>query len=89
MEWKSVGEIASAILILGSTSFMIHRWVKERKAKKAGLQQNPKRCIDEANRITALEIGNARIGVEVSAIKEDVTEVKADVKTLLGLHLKR
>ena len=88
MEWKSVGEIASAVLVVGSTSFMVQRWWKERKAKKAGLPQNPKRCIDAEKRINSLEICSEKTGVEITAIKEDVKEVKADVKTLLTLHLK-
>lgn len=88
MDWATIGEIASAILLLGGTGYMVMRALKERKAKKVGLAANPTRCIEAEKRIHALEICSAETSVKLQGIDDKLDGVASDVKDLIKLHVK-
>lgn len=88
MTWATAGEIASAVLLLGGTFYMILRALRERRAKKSGLSANPTRCIEAEKRIHALEICSAETKVKLIDIDDKLDLVAADVKDLIKLHVK-
>jgi len=88
MTWDMAGEIASAVLLLGGTGYMILRALKERKARKVGMKANPTRCIDAEKRIRALEICEAETKVKLDGIDDKLDSVASDVKDLIRLHVK-
>jgi hypothetical protein len=91
MNFALIKEIATIIGIIAAIVVGIVigiRQVKEKKARRGGLQANPKRCEDHEGRLRTVEAVSIALGPTVSAIKEDVSEIKTDVKDLIKLHLK-
>ena len=87
-DWKLVGDIAGAVLVMGGTVFMLIRTFKNLQASRAGLKGNPTRCINHEDRIKNLEICNAKIESKLASIDEKVDTVSDDLKSLIKLHLK-
>lgn len=92
----SVKEIIS-IVVAGIVGLVwavleLKRWTKNRKARameaEAGLDPNPTRCADHEGRIRKVEAVCIEMGPKITAVERDITEVKADVKQLLSIHLK-
>jgi hypothetical protein len=88
MDWKTVGDIAGAVIIVGGILFGVIRYLKSIKAKKAGLAANPTRCIDHDHRIVALEVCMGETKAKLDGIDKKVDDVSEDVKTLITMHLK-
>jgi len=84
---KDIAEVASAIVVVGGSAFMVMRALKERKARKAGLRSNPDRCLEAEKRITTLEVCSAGLKEKVDAIDSKTDDIKDDLKTLIKMHL--
>jgi hypothetical protein len=63
--------------------------IKEARARKVSkISPNPKRCIEEAERITKLEGQNLVWTTRFDNVDKGLIDIKASVKTLTDLHLK-
>lgn len=89
MNWELIFKLAIAVLGLGTAIVVLLQKLKEVKARKVNkLEGNPKRCIIEAERITALEGQNKVWLTRFDNIDHSLDEVKGSIKTLTDLHLK-
>lgn len=61
--------------------------VKEAKARKAGLDPNPRRCLNHEDRLANVEGNFKEINARFDGLDKRVDDVAGDVKTLLNLHL--
>lgn len=86
---KTVIEISLGLLGLATAIVVTIGKIKEVKARKINkLEPNPKRCIAEAERITALEGQNKVWLTRFDSIDKSLDDVKGSLKTLTDLHLK-
>jgi hypothetical protein len=84
--WAEVG-----LGVMGLVTAMIVsiQKIKEARARKINkIAPNPKRCIEEAERITKLEAKNEVWLARFDAVDRGIEDLKTGQKTLLDLHLK-
>lgn len=63
--------------------------VKEAKARKQGLDGNPKRCMNHEERLANVEGDVKAVRATLTGIEDRLELVQTDVKTLLNLHLEK
>lgn len=89
MNWELIFKLAVGVLGLVTAVIVAIQKFKEAKARKVSkLQPNPKRCIEEAERITALEGQNKVWTTRFDHVDKSLADIKGDLKTLTDLHLK-
>lgn len=82
-------EVAVAGMGLVTAVIVSIQKIKEARARKvAKIAPNPKRCIEEAERITKLEAKNEVWLTRFDSVDSGIADLKAGQKTLLELHLK-
>ncbi len=79
-----VADIVIGGVALSSGIYLGIKRVKEYRAHKKGLPPNPERCEKHEARIGELEVTAGRFDERFQNIQCDITEIKGDVKTLLG-----
>ena len=72
------GAAAASGVVLG-----IKKFKDVRAKKKEGLGPNPERCIDHESRLRTVEASCIEYKTEIKGMKDDISEIKEDVKTLL------
>jgi len=90
---KEIISIVVAVIVgLVWVLLELKRWGKAKRTRaleaEAGLEPNPTRCADHEERLRKVEAVCIEVGPKISAVELDITEVKADVKQLLSIHLK-
>lgn len=89
MNWDLILKLLVGALSLATAVLMSIQKFKEARARKvAKLAGNPKRCIEEAERITKLEGQNLVWQARFDNVDQGIADLKAGQKTLLDLHLK-
>lgn len=89
MDWTKIAEWTA--LAVGVVAGMFLGWKewKERRARAAnGLMPNPTRCEDHETRLREAEKIYNSIVPKITNLEGDITEIKADVKSLIVMHLK-
>lgn len=89
MDWAKIAEWTA--LAVGVVAGMFLGWKewKERKARGHGLSPNPVRCEDHEGRIRKVENVCVEMGPRMNGLEKDITEIKADVKHLINLHMEK
>jgi len=92
--WNAIVDGVGVIKVVGSMTALAlgalygrNIW-KERKAREAGLQPNPTRCSEHETRLSVLEKACVQYNADIGNIKEDVHEMKEDIKSLVTMHIK-
>lgn len=83
LEWAGGVVAFATALVVG-----INR-VKESRARKAGLQGNPTRCMNHEERIAKVEGVCMETKASIKGLDDRLQLVQTDVKTLLNLHLEK
>ena len=92
MNWDLIIKLGIGLITLATAAIVAIHKIKEAKAQRAGLAANPERCLKHEERmsvieqkaLTAIEVSN----VHFSGIREKLTDIDGNVKTLLNIHLK-
>jgi hypothetical protein len=91
---EKIISIVVAVIVGGVWAVIeLRRWAKGKRAKRLeeenGLDPNPTRCADHENRLRKVESVCTEVGPQIKGMEKDIAEIKGDVKTLIGIHLKQ
>lgn len=82
-------DIVIGAAALSSGVYLGYKKLREtRLTRNKGLDPNPERCAKHEDRIGDLEKSCATYQADIGHIKGDISEIKDDVKHLIGLHIK-
>jgi hypothetical protein len=87
MNWIQWAQWVALAVGVVAGLYIGYQEIKERRARIRGLPPNPERCQKHEDRIGEVEKTCFSMEAKMDGLKENVDEIKRDVKELISLHL--
>jgi len=83
VNWKLLGDIAGSIGVVVAFILGYLKIRQVRMERKLNLEDNPTRCDRHEGRLAALEVSCAEYKADIGYIKDDIHEIRTDIKELM------